>query len=172
MKRWLALSLLGYALGAHGADGVRIGVLTDMSGVLAAIDGPGSVIAARMAVEDFGGKVLGQPIEVIAADHQNKADIGAALATKWFDAEGVDVITDLPNSGVVLAVQNIAKERKKIILVSGAGTADLTGKACSPTGVHWTWDTYGIARGTANAIQSSPGAKSWFFITADYAFGH
>jgi branched-chain amino acid transport system substrate-binding protein len=156
---------------SSGQEGVKIGILTDMAGVLSSIDGPGSVIAARMAVEDFGGKVLGKPIEIVEADHQNKADIGSAIARQWFDAEGVDVLADLPNSSVVLAVQSLAKERKKIILVSGAGTPDLSGKACSPTGIHWTWDTYGIARGTATAIQPDRD-NSWFFITADYAFGH
>src|SRR5262245_1823126 len=177
MCRPLAAAALGFGLlltgsvVANAADEVKIGVLTDMSGVLSAIDGPGALLAAQMAIEDFGGKVLGKKIELVSADHQNKVDIGQAIAARWFDVEGVDMITDLPNSSVALAVQNVGKNKKKVVIVSGAGTTDLTGTACSPTGIHWTRDTYAIARGTANAVMDA-GAKSWFFITADYAFGH
>lgn len=167
------LAILPIVLGVAAAHAtVKVGVLTDMSSLYAAIDGPGSVVAAKMAVEDFGGKVLGEPIEVISADHQNKADVGTSIANRWFDLEGVDVIADLPNSSVSLAVQNLAKARGKIVLISGAGTTELTGKACSPTGVHWTWDTYGLAKGTADAVQSAGNANKWFFITTDFAFGH
>jgi branched-chain amino acid transport system substrate-binding protein len=176
MKRHLCLGL-AFTLSiwsggiSHAADGVKIGVLTDMSGPLSAIDGPGAVIAAQMAVEDFGGKALGQKIELVSADHQNKADIGSSIAARWVDVESVDMITDLPNSSVALAVQNIGRDRKKIVIVSGAGSPDLSGKACSPTGIHYTWDTYSVAKGTANALMDA-GGKTWFFLTADYAFGH
>jgi branched-chain amino acid transport system substrate-binding protein len=167
------LAILPLVLGVAAAHAqVKIGVLSDMSSLYAAIDGPGSVVAAKMAADDFGGKVLGQPIEIVSADHQNKADVGTAIANRWFDTEGVDVIADLPNSSVSLAVQNLAKGRGKIVLISGAGTTDLTGKACSPTGVHWTWDTYALGKGTAEAVQSAGNANKWFFITADFAFGH
>jgi len=165
---------LGLSLGsapAWAADAVKVGVLSDMSGVFASIDGPGSVLAAQMAIEDFGGEVLGKKIELVSADHQNKPDIGSAIATRWFDRDGVDLIVDLPNSSVALAVQSLGKDRKKMVIVSGAGSPDLSGKACSPTAIHWTWDTYSIARGTANAVLDQ-GGKDWFFITADYAFGH
>ena len=152
-------------------DAVRIGVLTDQSGVFAALAGPGSVVAARMAVEDFGAKAAGKPIEILTADHQNKADIGLQTARAWFDVDGVDMIVDVPNSAVVLAVQQLAKEKNRILIASGAGTADLTGKACSPNGIHWTWDTHAVAVSTARAIVEE-GGDSWFFLTADYAFGH
>ena len=133
-------------------DVVKIGVLTDQGGVFSALAGRGSVVAARMAVEDAGGTVLGKKIELIDADHQNKADIGAQIARQWFDVDGVDMVIDMPNSSVVLAVQQLAREKNRVSIASAAGTADLTGKACSPTGIHWTWDTYAAAVSTAKAI--------------------
>jgi branched-chain amino acid transport system substrate-binding protein len=164
--------LLGTAASAQVSnDAVRIGVLTDMNGNLASLSGKGSVVAATMAVEDFGGKVLDKKIEIISADHQNKADIGTQIANKWIDVEGVDMIIDVPNSSVALAVQEVAKQKNRVFIASAAGTAALTGKACSPTGIHWTWDTYAAAVSTAKAIVDE-GNKNWFFLTADYAFGH
>ncbi len=157
---------------AHAAkDKVIIGVMNDMSSVYSYLGGMGSVVAARMAVHDFGGKVLGKPIEVIYADHQNKPDVGAAIARKWFDEDGVDAIVDLPTSSVAIAVQQVAKERGKVTLISNGGSSELTGKFCSPTGVHWTYDTYALAHVTGSAVVKQ-GGKTWFFITADYAFGH
>lgn len=150
---------------------VKLGVLTDETGVLSAPSGEGSIEATRMAVEDFGGRAAGKPIEIIHADHQNKTDIGAAIARRWIDVDGVDAIVDVPNSAIVLAVQEIAKEKNRVLLASTAATADLTGKACSPVGVHWTWDTYAVAASAAKAIVLQ-GGDSWFFLTADYAFGH
>jgi len=164
--------LLGNAVSAQVSnDAVRIGVLTDMNGNLASLSGKGSVVAATMAVEDFGGKVLDKKIEIVSADHQNKADIGTQIANQWIDIEGVDMIIDVPNSSVALAVQEIAKQKNRVFIASAAGTAALTGKACSPTGIHWTWDTYAAAVSTAKAIVDE-GNKNWFFLTADYAFGH
>ena len=152
IRNWLpalfGLMLGGAALGGAAPawaqisdDVVKIGVLTDQSGVFSALSGHGSVVAAIMAVEDFGGTVRGKPIVLIDADHQNKTDLGVAIARQWFDNEQVDAIVDVPNSAIVLAVQELAKQRNRVLLVSTAGTADLTGKACSPTGVQWTWDT-------------------------------
>jgi branched-chain amino acid transport system substrate-binding protein len=164
--------LLGTTVSAQVSnDAVRIGVLTDMNGNLASLSGKGSVVAATMAVEDFGGKVLDKKIEIVSADHQNKADIGTQIANQWIDVEGVDMIIDVPNSSVALAVQEIAKQKNRVFIASAAGTAALTGKACSPTGIHWTWDTYAAAVSTAKAIVDE-GNKNWFFLTADYAFGH
>ncbi len=150
---------------------VRIAVMDDMSGVYKDIQGPGDVVAAKMAVEDYGGKVLGRPIELLSGDLQNKVDVGAALARRWYDEDGVSAIFGLGNSAVALAVQEIAREKKRIDIVTSAGTTDLTGKLCSPYGVHWTYDTYALAKGTASAV-SAAGGKDWYFITADYAFGH
>jgi branched-chain amino acid transport system substrate-binding protein len=165
------------ALGATGAqaqvsDGiVKIGILTDMSSLYADLSGPGSVAAARMAVEDFGAAKKGMKVEIISADHQNKPDVGSAVARQWYDVDKVDVIVDTPNSGVALAVNQITRDKKKAFIVSGAATADLTGKACSPNTVHWTYDTWMLANGTGSAIVKT-GGDSWFFLTADYAFGH
>ncbi|HYL33275.1 MAG TPA: ABC transporter substrate-binding protein [Stellaceae bacterium] len=168
----VALAFTATAPAAHAAnDKVVIGVMNDMSSVYSYLGGMGSVVAARMAVHDFGGKVLGKPIEVIYADHQNKPDVGAAIARKWFDEDGVDAIVDLPTSSVAIAVQQVAKERGKVTLISNGGSSELTGKFCSPTGIHWTYDTYALAHVTGKAIVQQ-GGKSWFFITADYAFGH
>nr|WP_133773000.1 ABC transporter substrate-binding protein [Enterovirga rhinocerotis] len=151
-------------------DVVRIGVLSDMTGPSADSSGPGAVVAVRMAVEDFGGKVLGKPIEVLQADHQNKADVGAGIARRWYD-EGVDVIVDLTNSAVSLAVQDLARQKERLALHVSPASSDLTGRACSPFGLHWTYDTYALASGTAAAV-TKQGGKSWFFLTTDYAFGH
>ncbi|HYM03612.1 MAG TPA: ABC transporter substrate-binding protein [Stellaceae bacterium] len=152
-------------------DVVRLGVLDDMTGVFADQQGPGDVVAVKMAVEDFGGSVLGKPIEVLQADLLNKADVGAAIARQWYDVDHVDAILALGNSAVALAVQDITREKNKIDIVTAAGTADLTGKACSPNGVHWVYDTYALAKSTASAVMKQ-GGQTWFFITADYAFGH
>ncbi|HEX3865037.1 MAG TPA: ABC transporter substrate-binding protein [Stellaceae bacterium] len=152
-------------------DTVKIGVLADMSSLYADLGGSGSVEAAKMAVADFGGTVGGKKIEIVSADHQNKPDTGAAIARQWFDQDGVDMITDLTTSSVALAVQEVARAKNKVILVSGAASSDLTGKACAPTSVHWTYDTVALANGTGAAVVKA-GGDSWFFITADYAFGH
>ena len=152
-------------------DMVKIGVLSDMSGVYKALEGPGAVIAAEMAVEDFGGKVLGKPIEIVSADHQNKPDIGASTAREWIDAENVDMITALDNSSVALSVQGLASDRKVITLNTGAGTTALTEDQCTPYGIHYVYDAHALPVGTATAMVKN-GGKKWFFITADYAFGH
>ncbi|MCW2237069.1 ABC transporter substrate-binding protein [Azospirillum canadense] len=157
--------------GKVSGDVVKIGVLNDRSGLYADLGGEGSVVAVKMAVEEMGGKVLGKPIEVIAADHQNKPDIGSNLARQWIDRDNVDVIVDVPNSGVALAVQEVTREKKTIFLMEGPATSSLTGSACSPTGFHWAYDTHALAVGTGRAMVQE-GGKSWFFITADYAFGH
>ena len=158
---------------ADGAsDGkVKIGILNDQSGVYADFGGKSSVEAAKMAVEDFGGKVLGVPVEIVDADHQNKPDIASNIARQWYDTEQVDAIMELTTSSVALAVQAIAKEKKKINIVTGAATTDLTGKACSPYGYHWAYDTHALAVGTGGALVKQ-GGDSWFFLTADYAFGY
>jgi branched-chain amino acid transport system substrate-binding protein len=177
MKTLFGLAMLAGMLTASAAhaqisDGVvKIGVLNDMSSLYADIGGKGSVLAAQMAVEDFGGKVLDQPIEVISGDHQNKPDIGAGLARKWIDTEHVDTIVDVPTSSVALAIQEVTREKKRVFLMSGPASSDLTGKACSPYGFQWTYDTYALAHGTGGAMVKQ-GGDSWFFITADYAFGH
>lgn len=152
-------------------DAVKIGVLTDHSGGFAYLVGKHSVEATQMAVDDFGGKVLGKPITVVTADHQNKPDIAATLSRKWFDTEGVDAITDVAGSAVALATQEIARSRNKILLISGAATTELTGKACSATTTQWSYDTYAFAKGTASQV-TKQGGNSWFFLTSDYAFGH
>ena len=149
---------------------VKIGVLTDMAGVTADVTGKGSLVAAEMAVREFGGTVLSKPVQVISADHQHKPDIGTGIARQWFDVEGVDAIVDVPNSGVALAIQGLAREKKKIVLYSGAGTTALTNEQCSPFGVHWTYDTYAVSHGTASAVVEA-GGPTWFFLAADYAFG-
>jgi branched-chain amino acid transport system substrate-binding protein len=152
-------------------DVVKIGVLNDQSGLVADATGMGSVVAARLAAEEFGGKILGKPIVIIFADHQNKADIGAGIARQWLDQEQVDAIADVPNSAVALAVQGIVRDKHRIALFSSPGTTALSNKACSPYGVQFTYDTYALAKGTAEAVVRQ-GEKTWFFITADYAFGH
>jgi branched-chain amino acid transport system substrate-binding protein len=165
----LALSVPAFA--QMSGDAVKIGVLNDMSGLYADISGPGSVEAARMAIADFGGTVNGKKIELVSADHQNKPDIGSAIANQWFGNDGVDAIVDVPTSSVALAVQEVARKKNKVFLISGAAASDLTGKACSPTSVHWTYDTVALANGTGAAVVKA-GGDTWFFITADYAFGH
>jgi branched-chain amino acid transport system substrate-binding protein len=152
-------------------DRVRIGVLNDQSGLYADFGGEGSVVATRMAVEDFGGTVLGKPVDVVSADHQNKPDIGSNIARQWFDVDGVDMITDLTASSVGLAVQELAKQKNRVTINSGAATSRLTGDACTPTGFHWTYDTVALANGTGKAVVAE-GGKTWYFLTADYAFGH
>ena len=167
------VALLGLSAAATAqisGDVVKIGVLTDQSGNFSSLSGTGSVLAAEMAAADYGGTVAGKPIEIINADHQNKTDIGLQIARRWYDVDGVDAIVDVPNSAIVLGVQEIAKERNRVLLVSGGGTADLTGKACSPVGIHWTWDTYSFAVGSARALLEQ-GNDTWFFLTADFAFG-
>jgi branched-chain amino acid transport system substrate-binding protein len=160
------------AFAANISDGkVKIGILNDQSGVYADFGGKWSVEAAKMAVEDFGGKVQGAPIEVINADHQNKPDIASNIARKWYDTEQVDAIMELTTSSVALAVQGISKEKKKIDIVTGAASTDLTGKACSPYGFHWAYDTHALAVGTGGALVKQ-GGDTWFFLTADYAFGY
>ena len=156
---------------ADMSDGViKIGVLNDQSSLYADLAGQGSVVAARMAVEDYGAAAKGLKVEIIFADHQNKADVGSAIARQWYDVDKVDLIVDVPNSGVALAVNQITRDKGKAFIVSSAATSDLTGKACSPNTVHWTYDTWALANGTGNAITKT-GGDSWFFITADYAFG-
>jgi branched-chain amino acid transport system substrate-binding protein len=160
------------AAAAEISDGVvKIGILNDQSGVYADFGGKGSVAAAKLAVEDFGGKVLGAPIEVVDADHQNKPDIASNIARKWYDTEHVDTIMELTTSSVALAVQGISKEKKKIDIVTGAATTDLTGKACSPYGFHWAYDTHSQAVGVGGALVAQ-GGDSWYFLTVDYAFGY
>ena len=175
----LALLMLAALIGcaaalparAQFADaGVRIGVLTDMAGVYSAIGGQGSIEAARLAVEDFGGGLGEVPVEVIWADHQNKADIAAIKAREWFDVDGVDAIAGIVTSSVALAVQDVGREAGKITMASGAGTSRLTDDACAPTGFHWAYDTYAWSVGTASALLAQ-GGDSWYFLTVDYAFG-
>ncbi len=176
MKTIIAGATLALLVGATAAqaqltnDSVKIGVLTDMAGVTADITGKGSVAAAEMAVRDFGGSVLGKPIQIVVGDHQHKADLGASIARQWYDAEGVDVIVDVPNSAVALAVQGLARQRKRMVIYSGAGTTALTNEQCSPYGIHWTYDTFGVSNGTAAAVTKA-GGKAWFMLAADYAFG-
>lgn len=157
---------------AQSAGAVRIGVMSDSSSLYAAIGGPGSHLAAKLAVEDFGGSVLGKPIEVIAGDHQNKVDVATSLARRWVDEMGVTAFADVATSSTALAVQALEKERQKaVVLHSGAGTRSLGDEACSPVGVHWVWNTYSMATGTAGAAVKQ-GYKKWFMLAADYAFGH
>ncbi len=175
MNRNIGLILAGLWIAPVSALGeeqpIRIGVMNDMSGPYADFQGPGSVLAAQMAVEDYGGKVLGRPIEVIAGDHQNKPDIGAALAREWIDTKGVDMIADVPNSSVALAVNQIVKDKNKVFIASGAGTAELTGKQCTANTVAWTYDTWQLGHALGRAVVGL-GNKTWFFISANYAFGH
>ena len=166
-----ALAMSATAQAQIAKDTIKIGVLADMSSLYADLGGPGSTEAAKMAVADFGGTVAGKKIEVISADHQNKPDVGAAIARQWFDQDGVDMITDLTTSSVALAVQEVARAKNKVILINGAASSDLTGKACAPTSVHWMYDTVALANGTGAAVVKA-GGDTWFFITADYAFGH
>jgi branched-chain amino acid transport system substrate-binding protein len=167
---------LASAVAATGAQAqisggvVKIGVLSDMSSLYSDIGGPGSVVAARMAVEDYGRDHKGLKVEIVSADHLNKPDVGSSIARQWYDVDGVDAIVDVPTSSVALAINQVTREKGKAFLVSGAASSDLTGKACSPNTVHWTYDTWMLANGTGNAIVKT-GGDTWFFITADYAFG-
>jgi branched-chain amino acid transport system substrate-binding protein len=161
----------GFTAAAVAQQPVKLGVLNDQTGLYADLTGMGSVHATRMAVEDYGGKVLGRPIEVIFADHQNKPDVGANIARQWIETDGVNVILDLPNSAVGLAVREVTRTHDAVDINTGAATSDLSGKACSPHGVHWSFDTYGLAATTGQALVKQ-GGDTWFFITADYAFGH
>ena len=176
LKRSIVGLAVAAALGAGVAqaqisDGVvKIGVLSDMSSLYTDIAGAGSVVAAKMAVEDSGIEKRGYKVEVVSADHLNKPDVGSSIARQWYDTDKVDVIVDVPTSSVALAVNEITKEKKKVFLVSGAASSDLTGKACSPNTVHWTYDTWMLANGTGGAIVKT-GGDTWYFLTADYAFG-
>jgi branched-chain amino acid transport system substrate-binding protein len=173
-----AASLILVATGGASADErdkisdgvVKIGLLLDMSSLYSDVTGIGSETAARMAVEDFGGTVLGKPIEVVVADHQNKADIASAKAREWFDSDHVDAILDVAASAPALAVMGVAKERNKIVVMSGPGSSSITGEACIPTGIHWAYDTYALAHSTGAAVVKQ-GGDSWFFIATDYSFG-
>ena len=168
----VGLALAAGTAQAQISDGViKIGVMNDMSGLYADIAGPGSVVAAKMAIEDFGAAKKGMKVEVVSADHQNKPDIGSSIANQWYDVDKVDAIFDVPTSSVALAINEITKKKGKAFLVSGAATSDLTGKACSPNTIHWTYDTWMLANGTGSAIVKT-GGDTWFFVTADYAFGH
>jgi branched-chain amino acid transport system substrate-binding protein len=185
MKRKLLATLVGTALlgmvsnlalaqtakpGAISGDKVKIGVMNDMSGLYADIGGPGSVEAARMAIQDFGGKVLGKPVELVFVDHLNKPDVGASKAREWYDTEGVDMIVDVPTSSVAIAVGKVAGEKKRVLMVTGGASSRLTNEDCNAYTVHYAYDTYALANGTGKAIVKT-GGKTWFFITADYAFG-
>ena len=175
MKIKTSLAALAVALGAiSGAQAqtkVKLGVLADLSGLYSDVGGMGAVEAVKMAVEDFDAAKKGLSVEVISADAQNKPDISVGIARRWFDTEGVDAIFDIPTSGVAMALQTLVKEKNKAMFVTAAGTSELTGKACTPNTAHWTYDTWALSRGTADAIVKS-GGKSWYFLTADYTFGH
>jgi len=177
MKRLKSVLLGAVALAAVAAapavaqTNVKIGILTDMSSLYTDLAGAGSVLAARMAADDFGAAAKGIKVEFISADHQNKPDVGSNIARQWYDRDGVDVIVDVPNSGVALAINGVTREKNKAFLVSGAASSALTGDQCSPNTVHWTYDTWALANGTGKAIVQT-GGDTWFFLTADYAFGH
>ncbi|WP_422283712.1 ABC transporter substrate-binding protein [Bradyrhizobium sp.] len=164
-----AFALAGTA-DAQSPNPVKIGVLNDQSGIYADLAGPGSVIAARLAVEDAGGSVLGRPIEVVVANHQGKPDIGAAIARRWYDADAVSAIFDVPVSSIALAVQEVARQKNRIAIFSSASASDILGKSCNPTTFQWTFNTLSAARSTASAVFDQ-GANSWYFVAADYAFG-
>ena len=160
-----------FGTAAHAQVNVKIGVLNDMSSLYADISGPGSVTAAKMAVEDFNPAAHGMKVEIVSADHQNKPDVGSNIARQWFDVDHVDVIVDVPTSSVALAVSDVAREKNKVFLISGAASSDLTGPKCTPNNVHWTYDTWMLANGTGKALVKT-GGDTWFFLTSDYAFGH
>ena len=176
MKRLISLTALAVALGCPAAlaqytDGtIKIGVMNDMSGTYADLSGQGSVVAARMAVEDFGAAAKGMKVEIVGADHQNKPDVGSNIVRTWIDTDKVDVIVDVPTSSVALAVNEIVRDKNKVFLVSGAAASDLTGAKCTPNTIHWTYDTWALANGTGQAIVKT-GGDTWFFLTANYAFG-
>jgi branched-chain amino acid transport system substrate-binding protein len=160
-----------FGTAAQAQVNVKIGVLNDMSSLYADISGPGSVTAAKMAVEDFNPAAHGMKVEIVSADHQNKPDVGSNIARQWFDVDHVDVIVDVPTSSVALAVSDVAREKNKVFLISGAASSDLTGPKCTPNNVHWTYDTWMLANGTGKALVKT-GGDTWFFLTSDYAFGH
>jgi branched-chain amino acid transport system substrate-binding protein len=166
----LVLAVSAPATAPADEQAIRVGVLNDISGPYVDFQGPGSVLAARMAVEDYGGKAAGRKVEVISADHQNKTDVGAAIARQWVDQDGVDMIADVPNSAVALAVNQIVKDKNTVLIASGAGTAELTGAQCTPNTVQWTYDTWELGQALGHAIVGQ-GKKNWYFIAADYAFG-
>jgi branched-chain amino acid transport system substrate-binding protein len=176
VNKLIGYTALAVVLGCGAAsaqkkdDVIKIGVLNDMSGLYSDLSGQGAVVAAKMAVEDFGAAAKGMKVEIVSADHQNKPDVGSNIARTWFDRDNVDVIVDVPTSSVALAVNEIAREKNKVFLVSGAAASDLTGPKCSPNTVHWTYDTWALANGTGKAMVKT-GGDTWFFITADYAFG-
>ena len=176
-KRGLVSLAVAAALAAGAAHAqisdnvVRIGVMNDQAGTYADLAGPGSVVAAKMAIDDFKAAAKGMKVEVLVGDHQNKADVGSNIARQWYDVDKVDVIVDVPTSSVVLAVNEITKQKGKALIVSTGATSDLTGKACNANAIHWTYDTWMLANGTGSAIVKT-GGDSWFFLTADYAFGH
>jgi branched-chain amino acid transport system substrate-binding protein len=175
MKRALGLAALAVAFASSTALSqqitVKIGVMSDMSSLYADIGGPGSTAAAKLAVEDFQKQNPNVKVEIVSADHQNKADVGSSIVNKWFDTEGVDLVIDVPNSGVALATSEIARVKNKAFVVSGAAASDLTGPKCNANTVHWTYDTWMLANGTGKALVKT-GGDTWFFLTADYAFGH
>ena len=166
----IAAAALMAATAANAETPVKIGVLNDRSGLYADPTGEGSVVAAKLAVEDFKAAEKGLKVDVVSADHQNKPDVAVNTGREWFDQQGVDVIVDVPNSGVALAISELTKEKNKVFINSGAAASDLTGAKCSPNTIHWTYDTWALANGTGSAIVKR-GGTSWFFITADYAFG-
>ena len=163
-------ALLGSAVQAQTVN-VKIGVMNDMSSLYSDIGGQGSVVAAKMAVDDFNAAAHGLNVEIVSADHQNKPDVGSSIARQWFDTEHVDAVVDVPTSSVALAVSDVTRDKNKVFLVSGAAASDLTGPKCSPNTVHWTYDTWMLANGTGKALVKT-GGDTWFFLTADYAFGH
>jgi len=168
----LMLGVAGLATSAaHAQDKVKIGFITDMSSLYADVEGKNGAVAIQMAIDDFGGKVLGQPIELISADHQNKADIAASKAREWIDTQGVTMVFGGTNSGTALATAKVAAEKKRVYINNGAATSALTNEQCSPYTVHYAYDTVALAKGTGSAIVDG-GGKSWYFLTADYAFGH
>ena len=175
MRNLLLAAVAVLALAGASAEAqqkpIKIGVLNDQSGAYADYQGIGSVVAAQLAVDDFGGKVGTVPVVVVTADHKNSADVGSTIARTWFDVDGVDMITDVPNSSIALAVAQLARERNKVLIGSGAGTSELTGSKCSPNTIHWTYDTWQLGHGLGRAVMARGGTK-WFFITADYAFGY
>ncbi|MFG1242187.1 ABC transporter substrate-binding protein [Xanthobacter sp. DSM 14520] len=164
------LAAASTALAEVPARGIKVGVLTDLSGVYTDLVGQGSIEAAKMAVEDFGGSIDGKPITIVSADGQNKADVGASIARRWIDEDNVDVIVDVPNTAIALAVQEITRAKNKVLLNTGAGSTVFTNKACSPTSFHWVYDSYAMANGTARSVVAE-GGDSWYFLTADYTFG-
>lgn len=169
----ICAAIVGFSgeVSAQGSAPLRIGILADMSGTTSDLGGKGSVVAAQMAADDNGGSVMGRRVEIVPGDTQSKPDIAANLARRWFDEEGVEAIADLPNTAIALAVQTVAREKKKITLISAAASVDLYGKACSPTGFLWTYDTAALSRGTAQAVFKD-GGKSWYFIDADFSFAN